>query len=124
VAGEAWSGLPEESGAGAVFDVRTGDEVFGFERWNDCCPNPFARGVSWSPDGRLVAVSTEDTATVWDVASHTLRDTLRGHGGLVLGLAWSPDSKRLVTGGSDGTAKVWEIGPQFQEQWSLSARDE
>ena len=39
-------------------------------------------------------------------------------------VAWSPDSSRLVTGGSDGTAKVWEIGPEgVQERWSLSAQE-
>jgi WD40 repeat protein len=43
---------------------------------------------------------------------------------LVLSVAWSPDSSRLVTGSLDGTAKVWKIGPQsVQELWSLSAQE-
>jgi WD40 repeat protein len=42
----------------------------------------------------------------------------------VFAVAWSPDSSRLVTGGSDGTTRVWEIGTDgTQERWSLSAQE-
>jgi WD40 repeat protein/DNA-binding SARP family transcriptional activator/energy-coupling factor transporter ATP-binding protein EcfA2 len=34
--------------------------------------------------------------------------TLNGHRGNVVGVAYSPDGKLLVTAGSDSTAKVWE----------------
>ena len=34
--------------------------------------------------------------------------TLKGHAGLVNSVSWSPDGKRLATGSSDGTAKVWD----------------
>jgi WD40 repeat protein/DNA-binding SARP family transcriptional activator len=113
---------PDEE-VGAVFDVDTGEEAFALAGPN-CCFHPSSRGVSWSPDGRLVAASSEGTARVWDAETGTVRYTLLGHTGFVLGVAWSPDSSRLVTGGSDGTAKVWEIGPEgVQERWSLSAQE-
>jgi WD40 repeat protein/DNA-binding SARP family transcriptional activator len=118
----AWNPVGES--AGAVFDVRTGEEAFTLAGTNSCCPSPRSRGVSWSPDGRLVAASSEGTAGVWDAETGTLRHTLLGHSGLVLSVAWSPDSKRLVTGSSDGTAKVWEISREgVQERWSLSAQE-
>ena len=61
---------------------------------------------------------------VWDAETGRLRHTLLGHTGFVLSVAWSPDSSRLVTGGSDGTAKVWEIGSEgVRERWSLSAQE-
>ncbi|HET7929544.1 MAG TPA: WD40 repeat domain-containing protein, partial [Actinomycetota bacterium] len=109
--------------AGAVFDVSTGEKAFALAGPN-CCERPVSRGVSWSPDGRLVAVSSENTARVWNAKTETVRYTLVGHSGSILSVAWSADSSRLVTGSSDGTAKVWEIGPDgVRERWSLSAQE-
>jgi WD40 repeat protein/serine/threonine protein kinase/DNA-binding SARP family transcriptional activator len=108
---------------GAVFDVTTGEQAFALAGPSSGSPVD-SRGVAWSPDGRLIAASSEGTARVWDAETGTVRHTLLGHSGLVLGVAWSPDSSRLVTGGSDGTAKVWEIGPEgVLERWSLSAQE-
>ena len=115
---------PEAGGEeGAVFDVSTGEQVFTLAGPN-CCISPRSRGVSWSPDGRLIAASSAETVRVWDAETGTLRHTLLGHSSLVLSVAWSHDSSRLVTGSLDGTAKVWEIGSDgVQEQWSLSAQE-
>jgi WD40 repeat protein len=33
---------------------------------------------------------------------------LRGHTGFVSGVCWSPDGKRLISGGQDRLVKVWE----------------
>jgi WD40 repeat protein/DNA-binding SARP family transcriptional activator len=108
---------------GAVFDVRTGEKEFVLAG-PSCCYNPPFRGVSWSPDGRLIAACSRATARLWDAETGAVRHTLVGHTGLVHGVAWSPDSSRLVTGGADGTARVWEIGhKRVREQWSLSAQE-
>jgi len=32
-----------------------------------------------------------------------------GHVGLVNGVAFSPDGKQLLTGGADGTARLWDV---------------
>ena len=118
---------------GAVFDLTTGEQAFALAGPGSGAPvlGPRGRGdeedtreVAWSPDGRLIAGSSEGTALVWDAETGTVRHTLLGHTGFVFGVAWSPDSSRLVTGGSDGTTKVWEIGPEgVQERWSLSAQE-
>jgi eukaryotic-like serine/threonine-protein kinase len=44
----------------------------------------------------------------WQFQTHLDLKTLRGHLGAVNGVAFSPDSQRIVTGSEDGTAKVWE----------------
>ena len=108
---------------GAVFDVETGREVFGLTGPNSCCP-PYSRGVSWSPDGRYIAASSLNNTLIWEAARGRLRYTLRGHAGFASSVAWSQDSSRMVTGGSDGVAKVWEIGLDgARELWSLSAQE-
>ena len=45
--------------------------------------------------------------------------TLKGHTGSVISASFSPDGSRIVTGGGDGTAKVWDAherrrGPHAQ----------
>jgi WD40 repeat protein len=107
--------VASESGTSAVFDVETGERVFRLSRGD-------SEDVSWSPDGRYVAVTFDQGTRVWEAGTGRLRHTLLGHAGRVLSVAWGPDSARLVTGGADGIAKVWEIGVKgARELWSLSA---
>ncbi|HEX6399855.1 MAG TPA: WD40 repeat domain-containing protein, partial [Actinomycetota bacterium] len=106
-----------------VLDVRSGKVSLRLDAQN-CCAIPQSRGVAWSPDGRSIATTNEGAALVWDAAGGRLRHTLRGHTGAVLAVAWSPDSSRLATGGSDGTAKVWEVGlGNAEELLSLASQE-
>ncbi len=57
---------------------------------------------------RLVTGSGDQTAKVWDSASGKELLTLKGHGGVVWSVAFSPDGQRIVTGSEDQTAKVWD----------------
>jgi Tol biopolymer transport system component len=54
--------------------------------------------------------SLETDSALWSSFGHrgyTLR-ILTGHEGSVEYVAWSPDEQRIVTAGSDGTARVWD----------------
>ncbi len=63
--------------------------------------------VSWSPDGRSIAIGGYFGAAVFDAGTGRFRFDLP-HDEWVRSLGWAPDSRRVVTGG-DATAKVWSI---------------
>ena len=110
-----------QDGTARVWEVSSGRfaQVSGRTSWS-----MFARlagHTSWvfsaafSLDGqRVVTVSEDGTARVWDVKEALLQDrllaTLVGHGKGVLSLALSPDSQQVVTASKDGTARLWRLG--------------
>ena len=66
--------------------------------------------VEFSATGRrLLSVSADGTARVWDVAAATPPRTWRGHGGAkVTAGAFLPDGDRVVTMGNDGYLRLWD----------------
>lgn len=65
--------------------------------------------VAWSPDRRMRASAAGDRVVLQVAMGGRPPDTLRGAGGPVTGLVFSPDGKRLaVTGDS---LDLWEVSP-------------
>ncbi|KAK7633569.1 WD40-repeat-containing domain protein [Phyllosticta citricarpa] len=64
-----------------------------------------------SPSGKKLA-SADDAGNIilWDLASGTRIKRMRGHGkGGIWSLSWSVESSVLVSGGADGTVRVWDV---------------
>ena len=46
---------------------------------------------------------------IWDAVSGQLSRTFAGHTSRVMSVAFTPDGKRIVSGGLDRTIKIWDI---------------
>jgi len=72
-----------------------------------------ARALSFSPDGRLLAVGYKHGGIqLWKVDSEVVASAaaLDGHSGLVECLSFSPDGRFLASGSDDTTVRVWSVG--------------
>lgn len=69
----------------------------------------FPNGVRWSPDGRWIAAMIDEELRVWDARTGSLSRTFTGHEKLAAVLDWTADSTQVVTGGEDGTVRLWSL---------------
>ena len=71
--------------------------------------------LSWCPheDAKLLSVSYDCTAQVWDVAKNEPVCNFSGHSGRLFSGLWSPLSSNVIlTGGEDSTVYCWNIKDQ------------
>jgi WD40 repeat protein len=67
--------------------------------------------AAFSPDSRLLAVTAPEREIItWDLRRGKELRRLKGFGAQVTSLAFSPYGRRLVSGLSDSTLLVWDVG--------------
>ena len=65
--------------------------------------------VAFSPDGKKIVVTGDNTVHIWDAESRKELQTLEGHKQGVYSAAFSPDVKKVVTASADDTARIWTL---------------
>ena len=83
-----------------------------------------ANAVSFSPDGKLLAVGDcfSNTVFVWNVDSQKIIATLVGHADSVNSVSFAPNGKTLASASEDGTVKLWDV-EAWTQRMSLNVID-
>jgi WD40 repeat protein len=66
------------------------------------------RGLAFSPDGGMLAVSAGNQVLLWDAATGSPAGTLKGHRSHVMKICFSRDGARLATASHDNSVGVWD----------------
>ncbi|MBX3058952.1 MAG: hypothetical protein KF770_21000 [Anaerolineae bacterium] len=67
------------------------------------------RDMSFSPDGRLLAIAQDNEIQVWQVGNWDSPAYLTGHEDMIWSLDFSADSQRLVSASQDDTVRLWSM---------------
>jgi len=103
-----------DDGTVILWDVKTGQKTRTLRVAQDR-----VMAAAFSPDGRRILTSgypgnftgrrpKPGTAILWDLGTGKAVQTFRGHMGAVYSVAFSPDGIRIVTGGWDRLAMIWD----------------
>jgi WD40 repeat protein len=63
--------------------------------------------MSFSPDGRQIAVDTLNQIVIFDVQSCRELRRIRAHKSTVKSLAWSPNGQWIASASADRTVRLW-----------------
>jgi len=98
-----------------VWDISTGDVARILRGQIGRGPEGMIFAAALSPDDWLLALGgwMGHRNDLWirliDFQTGEVQALLKGHRNIVLGLAFSPDGRRLISGSCDETARIWDV---------------
>ena len=103
-----------------ILSVRHAGEVFVWDIASGTSSRPFSEksnsgnvvtSVAHSGDEKYIVLCyfSDTTVLLRDLKTGQLVKTFSGHDGTVLDVAFSPDSRFLLTGSADKTARLWDV---------------
>ena len=105
---------PDSANVLAAFDNWLGlwDVTMNRRIWVRQAPTQVVGHAAFSPDGENIVWGTRefhqaDAMELWDANTGELRQRIPGHRGSATAASFSPNGKRIVSGGSDNTLRLW-----------------
>lgn len=73
--------------------------------------------VAFAHDGKQIVTGSGTTVHLWDIVTGAKIREYKGHAAKVRNVTFSPDDKFILSGGDDGTARIWDVanGQQVQQ---------
>jgi WD40 repeat protein len=87
-----------------VLDTQTSDRLYALS-----VARKVPTALSFSADGRFLAIGFNGTVQLWDVRALELVRSITGFERALTSLTFSPDGKRLAAGTQDGHVWVWDV---------------
>jgi len=88
-----------------VFDLNTGQPARDLPK-----PDQPVTSIALAPDGSLAGIADETgRVRLFNFGDGAERGTIAGHQGAVRDVVFLPDSRRILTAGTDGTARLWTV---------------
>jgi WD40 repeat protein/mono/diheme cytochrome c family protein len=87
-----------------VWEVQTGKRKENFLAYHST-----VSVLAFAPDNRTLLIGGKTLIVVWDLVAGKKRGILTGHPGNVHAIAVSPDGAHVVTAGTDGEIRFWDL---------------
>jgi WD40 repeat protein len=99
-----------------TWNLASGEEQYAFQgpEWSGSIVG--TPSILLSPDGRLLAATSKNGITVWEMSTGKVRRRFSGHRSFVVPFAFSPDGRTLLTGSQDTTILVWDLARRHESQ--------